>query len=57
VPGTRVQIRCEGGLLPGPLLAEGVIAWRRWDEAGIAFTRLDPEAAATVAEYVARRHV
>jgi adenylate cyclase len=54
-PGLRVQIRCEGGLLPGPLTAEGVIAWRREAEAGIAFTGLDPEAADTVAEYVARR--
>ncbi len=55
VPGTRVEIRCEGGLLPSPLLAEGVIAWRRQDEAGITFTALDPDAAATVAEYIARR--
>ncbi len=54
-PGTRVEIRCEGGLLPSPLLAEGVIAWRRGDEAGITFTGLDPEAAPTIAEYVARR--
>ena len=54
-PGTRVEIRCEGGLLPSPLLAEGVIAWRRGDEAGITFTGLDPEAAPTIAHYVARR--
>jgi len=54
-PGTRVEVRCEGGLLPSPLLAEGVIAWRRGDEAGITFTGLDPEAAPTIAEYVARR--
>jgi hypothetical protein len=54
-PGTRVEIRCEGGLLPAPLLAQGVIAWRRGDEAGLTFTELDPEAAATVAEYIARR--
>jgi adenylate cyclase len=54
-PGTRVEIRCEGGLLPRPLLTEGVIAWRRGDEAGITFVALDPDAAPTVAEYVARR--
>jgi adenylate cyclase len=54
-PGTRVEVRCEGGLLPAPLLAQGVIAWRRGDEAGLTFTELDPEAAATVAEYIARR--
>jgi hypothetical protein len=54
-PGTRVEIRCEGGRLPKPLLAEGVIAWRRDDEAGISFVGLDPEAAPTVAQYVAAR--
>ena len=54
-PGTRVEIRCEGGRLPKPLLAEGVIAWRRDDEAGISFAGLDPEAAPTVAQYVAAR--
>jgi adenylate cyclase len=53
--GTRVEIRCEGGLLPRPLLAEGTIAWRRGDEAGISFAPLDPEAGPTVAEYVAHR--
>jgi class 3 adenylate cyclase len=53
--GTRVEIRCEGGLLPNSLLAEGVIAWRRADEAGISFVGLDGEAAPTVAEYVATR--
>jgi hypothetical protein len=50
----RVEIRCEGGLLPAPLLAEGVIAWRRGDEVGVTFSALEPDAAATVAEYVAR---
>jgi hypothetical protein len=53
--GTRVEIRCEGGKLPRPLLGEGVIAWRRDDEAGLTFTGLDPDAAVTVTEYVARR--
>jgi len=54
-PGTRVEVRCEGGRLPKPLLAEGVIAWRRGDEAGISFAGLDPETVPTVAEYVAGR--
>jgi class 3 adenylate cyclase len=53
--GTRVEVRCEGGLLPKPMLAEGVIAWRRGDEAGITFAGLDPETAPTVADYVAAR--
>jgi adenylate cyclase len=52
--GMRVEIRCEGGLLPAPLLAEGVIAWRRGGEVGVTFAALEPDAAATVAEYVAR---
>jgi class 3 adenylate cyclase len=53
--GIRVEIRCEGGLLPNPLLAEGIIAWRRADEAGITFVGLDGDAAPTVAKYVAAR--
>jgi adenylate cyclase len=55
-PGTRVEVRCEGGRLPKPLLTEGVIAWRRGDEAGLSFTGLDPETVPTVAEYVAARN-
>ena len=54
-PGTRVEIRCEGGLLPEALLAEGVVVWRRGSEAGISFAGLDPGTAPTVAEYVAAR--
>lgn len=54
-PGTRVEVRCEGGLLPKALLAEGVIAWRRGDEAGVSFAGLDPETAPTVTDYVAAR--
>jgi adenylate cyclase len=52
--GTRVQMRCEGGLLPRPLVAEGVVAWRRGDEAGVTFAGLDPDASVAVAEYLAR---
>jgi adenylate cyclase len=35
--GTPVQVRCEGGGLPKPITAEGTIAWRHGDRAGIAF--------------------
>ena len=49
------EIRCEGGLLPSPLLAEGVIAWRRGDAAGITFTGLAAEVAPAVAEFVSHR--
>ncbi len=34
----KVEIRCEGGGLPGPLVAHGIIVWRHDDAAGIAFT-------------------
>ena len=54
-PGTRVQIRCEGGLLAVPLFAEAVVAWRRGDRAGLAFSGLAVEVAPAVAEYVSRR--
>jgi adenylate cyclase len=53
VPGTRVEIRCEEGRLSRPLLAEGVIAWRRGGEAGITFAGLDTVTGPTVASYVA----
>jgi len=52
-PGTKVEVRCEGGLLPKPLTATGVIAWRRDALAGIKFTELGAEAAPAVADYVA----
>ena len=54
-PGTEVEVRCEGGLLPKPLTASGVIAWRREGLAGIKFTGLDPDAKPAVADYVATR--
>jgi adenylate cyclase len=50
--GTKVHLRCEGGLLPTPLTADGVIAWRRDGMAGIRFTDLPPDVAPAVAEYV-----
>ncbi len=53
--GTKVEIRCEGGLLPTPLTAEGVVAWRRDDQAGVTFTELPAETAPVVAEYIARQ--
>jgi len=54
-PGRRLEIRCEGGMLPGPLVAEAIVAWRREDEAGVTFASLDPEMGPAVAAYVARR--
>jgi adenylate cyclase len=51
--GKAFQIRCEGGGLPAPIVAEGSIVWRHHDVAGVAFTSVEPDAAAAVAEYVA----
>jgi len=50
--GAKVQIRCEGGGLPRPLAAEGVVVWRHEDAAGIAFTALPPDTVATLGEYM-----
>ena len=50
--GAKVQVRCEGGGLPRPLAAHGVIVWRHDDGAGIAFTALAPDAAATLGDYM-----
>jgi adenylate cyclase len=54
-PGTRLEIRCEGGMLPGSLVAEAIVAWRREDEAGVTFAALDPETGPALAAYVAQR--
>ena len=53
--GTDVEIRCEGGLLPKPLVAQGAIAWRREHVTGIRFTELDPDSRPAVAEFIASR--
>jgi adenylate cyclase len=51
--GAAVQIRCEGGGLPKPLLVDGTIVWRHDDAAGIAFSALFPDAIATLGDYLA----
>lgn len=53
--GSKIQIRCEGGALAKPIVAEGTIVWRRGDAAGVSFTALGQDAAPTVAEYVSKR--
>ena len=50
--GAKVQIRLEGGALPKPIVAEGTIAWRRGEDAGIIFTAVESD---SVAEYLATR--
>jgi hypothetical protein len=42
-PTVKAEARCEGGALPRPLVAEGVIVWRDGEAAGIAFTALSPD--------------
>jgi adenylate cyclase len=37
--GTPVQVRCEGGALAKPLIAEATIVWRRGDRAGLSFVQ------------------
>jgi adenylate cyclase len=39
---SKVEIRCEGGGLPGPLIAHGIMVWRHGDAAGIAYREPPP---------------
>ena len=52
--GKIIQLRCEGGLLPTPIVAEGKIVWRRGDMVGIAFTSVDAESQPMVAELLSK---
>jgi hypothetical protein len=40
--GTVIEIRCEGGGLPEPIAAQGMIVWKRGDAVGVSFTDVDP---------------
>ncbi|MBI2218787.1 MAG: CHASE2 domain-containing protein [Candidatus Rokubacteria bacterium] len=53
--GKAVQIRCEGGGLPKPVVTDGTIVWRRDGVAGVAFAALPSDALAAVSDYVAKR--
>jgi adenylate cyclase len=50
--GSKVEIKIDGGDLLKPIIAEGTIAWRRGDDAGINFTQVESD---SVTEYVAGR--
>jgi len=52
--GRLIQLRCEGGLLPRAIAAEGNIVWRSGDMAGIAFTSVDADSQPMVAELLAK---
>lgn len=54
-PGQVVEIRCEGGALPKPLVAAATISWRNGDQVGVRFTEVDPDSTAGVADYVSSR--
>ncbi len=53
--GAVIEVRCEGGSLPKPIIANGKIAWRRDDVAGVEFTHISSEAAPAVGELVTTR--
>jgi class 3 adenylate cyclase len=49
--GTVIEIRLEGGGLPEPLSAAGMIVWKRGDAVGVSFTDVDP----AVSRYLSTR--
>jgi class 3 adenylate cyclase len=52
--GAIIQIRCEGGLLPKAVVAEGKIMWRTADGlAGVEFISVDPDSEHAIESYVA----
>jgi len=50
--GTVIEVRCEGGGLPKPIVAQGMIVWKRGDVAGVSFTEIAGEASPAVTAYV-----
>jgi adenylate cyclase len=50
--GTVIEVRCEGGGLPKPIVAQGMIVWKRGDVAGVSFTEISGEVAPAVTAYV-----
>jgi class 3 adenylate cyclase len=50
--GTAIEIRCEGGGLPKPIVAQGMIVWKRGDTVGVSFTDIAGDVAPTVTTYV-----
>ena len=51
--GAIIQIRCEGGLLPKAIVAEGKIMWRTDGLAGIQFISVDPDSEHAIESFVA----
>ncbi|MGH7391973.1 MAG: CHASE2 domain-containing protein [Candidatus Rokuibacteriota bacterium] len=53
--GAMVEVRCEGGDLPEPIIARGRIAWRRDDLAGVEFNTVGPDAAPALSLVTSRK--
>ena len=50
--GTVIEIRLEGGGLPKPITATGMVVWKRDDAAGVSFTEVNDDARPVVSTYV-----
>jgi adenylate cyclase len=50
--GSLFDIRVEGGGLPAPVSATGMVVWKRDDEARVSFTEVADDAAAILSTYV-----
>jgi adenylate cyclase len=50
--GTMIEIRLEGGGLPKPIIAQGMVVWKRDDSAGVSFTEVEADAAPAVSTYI-----
>jgi len=53
--GAVIEVRCGGGDLPKPIVAEARVAWRRDELAGIEFTTVDPDTAPALSEALSAR--
>jgi adenylate cyclase len=51
--GTTVEVCCEGGGLPKPIVVQGMIVWKSGDSAGVRFSDLADDLVPTVSTYVA----
>ena len=51
--GAEIEVRCEGGGLSKPIVAHGMIVWKRGDTIGVSFRESTDDVAPAVASYVA----
>jgi len=50
--GTAIEIRCEGGGLPKPIVVQGMIVWKRGDSVGVSFTDVNDDMVPAVTTYI-----